>query len=284
MLEKKHQVAQVVAIRTRGQITGEFLPDHDEPVLAKAGIKPNAPKLEHNSYMLRLFLDRRPEQEQVQTSLISLQEQWHSESDLVAITKSVRLNLEYDFKRRPVRPTMRDVQGTSHLAFDSVPWETDEQAREAIQRFRGWRLGQKRILKTLSDFMAWEAYHTMAAPLRAAGVGLRGDGPLGHLYRQFLRALVRDEWGLSLIDPETDERSTYGEVVHWLVTVGFPDASVDDLKNARRNASKLAAQTIYLNNDVVLLLRAIMERYPGFDLERAMHPDHLTEARAALSL
>lgn len=284
ILEEKHRVAQVLAMRTRGQITAEFLPGHDEPVLAKAGVKPHAPKAEHNEYMLRLFMGRVPDQTHTQTSLISLQEQWHTESDLTAVEKTIRLNLEYDFKRRPVRPVERLVRGQSHLAFDSVPWESAEQAREAIERFRGWRLGQKRILKTESDFMAWQAYHTMAAPLRAAGVGLRGDGPLGHLYRQFLRALVRGEWGLSLIDPDTGERLTYGEVVHWLVTVGFPDANVDDLKNAKRNASKLAAQTIYLNDEVVRLLRAIIERYPGFDLERAMHPDHLIEARAALGL
>lgn len=294
ILVEKHLVAQVVSMRTRGQITGEFLPDHPEPVLAKAGVKPHAPRDQHNDYMLRLFLNRTPGQQHVQTSLISLQEQWHTESDLVGVEKSPRLNLEYDFKRQPMRPVERAVQGRMHLAFDSVPWRNVEEAREAIVRFKSWSRGQGRpgdksyvpgrLLKTLPDFMVWEAYHTMAAPLRAVGVGLRGDGPLGHLYRQFLRALVRDEWGLSLTDPDTGERSTYGEVVHWLVTVGFPDANVDDLKNAKRNASKLAVQTIYLNDDVAQLLQAIMERYPGFDLEQAMHPDHLIEARAALGL
>ncbi len=284
MLEIKHQVAQVIAMRTRGQITGELLPGHDEPVLAKAGIKPHAPKHEHNEYMLRLFLNREPEQEHVQTSLISLQEQWHTEGDLVGITKSIRLNLEYDFKRRPVRPTMREVQGRSHLAFDSVPWETVEQAREAMQRFREWRLGHKRVLKTMQDFMVWEDHLHMVAPLRAAGVGIRGDGALGHLYRQFLRALVRGEWGLSLVDPESGQRESYNDVVHWLITVGFPHASVDDLKNAKRNASKLAPGTIRLNDEVLRLLAAIIEKYPTFDLERAMMPDQLDEARLSLGL
>lgn len=292
ILEEKHRVAQPVSMRTRGVFTGAFLPGYPDPVLAKAGVKPNAPRDQHNDYIQRLFFDRQPGQQHVQTSLISLQEQWHTESDLVAVEKNPRLNLEYDFKRRPVLPVERAVQGRIHLAFDSVPWRNVAEAREAIVRFKAWSRGRGRpgdkgyvsgrLLKANADFLAWQAYHTMAAPLRAAGVGLRGDGPLGHLYRQFLRALVRGEWGLSLIDPDTGERSTYGEVAHWLVTVGFPDSNADDLKNAKRNASKLAAQTIYLNDDAVQLLRAIIDRYPRFDLEQAMHPGHSNEARAAL--
>ncbi|KQO66326.1 hypothetical protein ASF22_20520 [Methylobacterium sp. Leaf87] len=290
ILVEKHRVAQPVLMRTRGVFTGAFLPGCPDPVLAKAGVKPNAPRDQHNDYMLRLFLNRVPGQQHVQTSLISLQEQWHTESDLVEVKKNPRLNLEYDFKRRPVQAVERAVQGRMHLAFDSVPWRNVAEAREAIVRFKSWSRGQGRpedtgyvpgrLLKTLPDFMAWEAYHTMAAPVRAAGVGLRGDGPLGHLYRQFLRALVRDEWGVSLTDPDTGDRRTYGEIVHWLVTTGFPDACVDDLKNAKRSTARLAPQTIYLNDDVARLLRAIVEQYPDFDLDQAMHPDHLMEAQS----
>ncbi|KQQ24142.1 hypothetical protein ASF58_16290 [Methylobacterium sp. Leaf125] len=280
VLEEKHRVAQPVQMRTRGVFTGAFLPGYAEPALAKAGVKPDVPRDQHNDYMLRLFLNREPEQQHAQTSLISLQEQWLTESDLVGITKNPRLNLEYDFKRRPVRAVERAVQGRMHVAFDSVPWRNVAEAREAISRFKGWRRGQLRLLKALPDFLAWEAYHTMAAPVRAAGVGLRGDGPLGHLYRQFLRALVRGEWGVSLIDPDTGDRSTYGDIVHWLITIGFPDACVDDLKNAKRSSAKLAAQTIYLNHDVAQLLRAIVEQYPEFNLNQAIHPDHLAEAQS----
>ncbi|MCJ2015182.1 DNA polymerase [Methylobacterium sp. J-076] len=293
ILVEKHVVGQVISMRTRGQVTCEFLPGKPKPVLAKAGVKPNAPRDQHNDYMLRLFLNRTPGQQHIQTSLISLQEQWHTESDLVGVTKNPRLSLEYDFKRRPVKPVERAVQGRMHLAFDSVPWRNVEEAREAIVRFKSWSRGQGRpedeayvpgrLLKTLPDFLAWQAYHTMSVPVRAAGVGLRGDGPLGHLYRQFLRALVRGEWGLSLVDPTTGLRSTYGEISHWLVTIGFPDACVDDLKNAKRSTAKLAPQTVYLNEDVARLLRAILEQYPIFNLDQAMHPDHLAEAQSLFS-
>lgn len=284
ILEEKHRVAQVVAMRTRGQITGEFLPGYDEPVLAKTSVKPPVPKPDHNEYMLRLFLGRTYGQTHIQKSLISLSEQWYAESDLVGVEKTIRLNLEYDFKRCPIRPTERLVRGQSHLAFDSVPWETADDAHEAIQRFRDWRCSHKRLLKTLPDFLAWEAYHTMAAPVRAAGVGLRGDGALGHLYRQFLRALVRGEWGLSLTDPLTGHVSTYGEIEHWLITVGFPNADVNDLKNAKRSRAKLAHHTICLDDEALGFLQAIVDRYPEFYLEQAMHPKYVDEACAALKL
>lgn len=274
-LEKKHTVGQVIAIKSRGQITSEFIAGHDEPVLAKAGVKPNVPKAEHNEYMLRLYLNREVGQVHRQSSLISLQEMWHTESDLVSIERDLRLNLEYDFKRRPVRPVERVVRGRPHLAFDTEPWRNAEQAREAIEHFRAFR--EKRLLKNLPDFLAWEGVMTVGPRVHKAGMNLRG-GPAGILYRQFLRALKREEWGLSMKGGPGGVPRTHKDIEVWLMSRGIP-AKADDLKNAGRDASKLADHTIWLNEEAERLLWIIVEEFPEFDLERAIAPECLERAQ-----
>jgi hypothetical protein len=281
VLEEKHRVAQIIAMKTRGQITSEILPGYDEPVLAKAGVKPNAPQSEHNDYMLRLFLDRTPGQFHKQTSLISLQEMWHTESDLVSIERNLRLNLEFDFKRKPVCAVENEVRGRKHLAFSTEPWTEVYQAGEAVERFREWTRSHGRILKTLSDYYAWDAHRSMVGPVRSAGVGIRSGGPVGHLFRQFLRALVRGEWGVSLEGGGPQEHYTYRDIVYWLNDKGY-DATIDDLKNAKRQSSKLAPRSLYVDDEALELLRVIAQEFPKFDFEALILPEQADEVRTKL--
>lgn len=296
ILEEKHRVAQVVAMKTRGQITGKAIDGHPV-VLAKAGVKPDVPPDRHNDYMLRLFLNREPDQRHDQHSLIGLYEMWRTESDLVALSRSVRLNLEYDFKRRPnsimehtVRMAGPDALAPSsvgqhtrsfdrdHVAFNTVPFETADNAVRAMERFRGWTRSHKRLLRTQADVAAWRAYESLSNRVRdVEGVGVRSDGSFGHLYRQFLRALVRDEWGLSL------DGRTYSSVVHWLVVRGF-ESSVDDLKNAKRPGARLLERSVIVDDTTIPLLRAIAEEFPGVVLEQMIDPAFLDLAYEALNL
>ncbi|WP_192843188.1 DNA polymerase [Aureimonas sp. AU12] len=274
LLEEKHRVAQVVGMKTRGQVTGEEIPGY-APVLAKAGVKPDAPVAEHNEYMLELFLNRVPGQKHHRTSLIGLREMWMTESDMVSLSREVTLNLEFDFKRKPQTTSDQAVRGRSHLAFDTQPWSTVEDAERARTRFRGWTRGHQRILRTREDFHAWQAYEDLAERAVPAGVGLRSDGTLGHLFRQFLRALVRDEWGLAL-----DGRS-YRDVADWLTLKGY-ECGMDDLKNAKRKGAMLLPRSVAADSETIPLLRVILAEFAGLDLEQMIVPDQLSWAREVL--
>ncbi|WP_162142640.1 hypothetical protein [Aurantimonas coralicida] len=296
ILEEKHRVAQVVAMKTRGQITGKAIDGHPV-VLAKAGVKPDVPPDQHNDYMLRLFFNREPDQRHDQLSLIGFYEMWRTESDLVALSRSVRLNLEYDFKRRPHRvgeyavrlagpdlvPSCAGELQTHpfdrmHVAFDTVPYDTADDAVRAMERFRGWTRSHKRLLQTQADVAAWRAYESLLDRVRdAKGVGVRSDGSYGYLYRQFLRALVRDEWGLSM------DGRTYPSVVNWLVDRGF-ESSVDDLKNAKRPGARLLERSVIVDDTTIPLLRVIVEEFPDLVLEQMIDPAYLELAYEALNL
>ncbi len=116
ILEEKHRVGQVVAMRTRGQLTAQSI-EGFEIVMAKAGVKPPSEIKDQNEYMLDLYLERQPGQRHAQKTLISSREMWLTESDLVAVLKEPRLSLEFDMKRCPDRPCEMEVRGRQHLAF-----------------------------------------------------------------------------------------------------------------------------------------------------------------------
>ncbi|EFJ3012061.1 hypothetical protein G5G68_004368, partial [Escherichia coli] len=143
MLTCKHEVSQLIAMKTRGQLTYKAI--QGKPVVhARAGVKPPAdiPRSDYNDYMVDLYLNRLPGQTLSRSTLISTREMWLSESDLVSREQDIRLNLEFDFKRQPVRPAMNE----GHLLMFSRPWDNMEEALQQRSLFDDWR--QTHTLKT----------------------------------------------------------------------------------------------------------------------------------------
>ncbi len=133
MLTCKHEVSQLIAMKTRGQLTYRAI--QGKPVVhARAGVKPPAdiPRSDYNDYMVDLYLNRLPGQTLSRSTLISTREMWRSESDLVSREQDIRLNLEFDFKRQPVQPAMNE----GHLLMSSRPWDNMEEALQQRLSFR----------------------------------------------------------------------------------------------------------------------------------------------------
>src|SRR5476649_26564 len=142
MLENKHQVLQLFAGRTHLQFT--TLPDGEHPtVTAKGGVKPGPEVEDENEYMRDLTLDRRPGQKQSYESFISMRDQLTLGYDLQTERHETTMNLEYDFKRKPIVESARMVEiagtGKSHLAFDTEPYETAQDAVLTRLIFDHWR-------------------------------------------------------------------------------------------------------------------------------------------------
>lgn len=274
ILVEKHRVAQVVAMKTRGQMTGEIIPGHDV-LLAKAGVKPLAEPEDHNGYMLHLYLNRQFDQKHLRRSLVSMRHMWHTESDLVAYEQDIRLNLEYDFKRRPVKPTMGIVRGYEHLAFQTAPWDTAADAEIASVRFRGWSQRACRLLKNLNDYSSFSSYLMQSRVTRGLGMQVRADASLGVLKRLFLRAFTRETWGLK------KEGWTYKELAEYLSQAGF-STTTTDIKNAARKEAKLEEHLVVVDDHSVPLIRHILREFPDFDLEKAVRPEDLADLLAAL--
>lgn len=260
MLTCKHQVRQLVAMKTRGQLTYKELAGY--PIVhARAGVKPPAdiPRDDYNRYMVDLYLNRAPGQKLRRGSLISTRDMWLNESDLVAVESDIRLNLEFDFKRQLIAPTMND----GHLLMYSRPWNDIAQALKQRQLFDDWR--QTHTLKDESDWEDWCDFlycRNIFTPLKLKVGQNRSDDVL---VRLFLRALAQYQWGLT---PDDRKRQTSVEIAAWLVEAGY-SVTPSDVKNAGR--AKLPpiifdSLTARMNR----LMDLIKLVYPGFALPSAV--------------
>ncbi|EFH8759800.1 hypothetical protein GF064_21360 [Escherichia coli] len=256
MLTCKHEVSQLIAMKTRGQLTYRAI--QGKPVVhARAGVKPPAdiPRSDYNDYMVDLYLNRLPGQTLSRSTLISTREMWLSESDLVSREQDIRLNLEFDFKRQPVQPAMNK----GHLLMFSRPWDNMEEALQQRSLFDDWR--QTHTLKTLADWDDWCDFlycRTVFSDMKLKVGSKRSDDIL---VRLFLRALTQCQWGLMLKDKKS---YSCKEVAEWLTSEGY-SVTVTDVKNAVRAKipqMKFSSVTPRMKS----LMDIIARKYPTFCL------------------
>ena len=256
MLTCKHEVSQLIAMKTRGQLTYRAI--QGKPVVhARAGVKPPAdiPRSDYNDYMVDLYLNRLPGQTLSRSTLISTREMCLSESDLVSREQDIRLNLEFDFKRQPVQPAMNE----GHLLMSSRPWDNMEEALQQRSLFDDWR--QTHTLKTLADWDDWCDFlycRTVFSDMKLKVGSKRSDDIL---VRLFLRALTQCQWGLMLKDKKS---YSCKEVAEWLTSEGY-SVTVTDVKNAVRAKipqMKFSSVTPRMKS----LMDIIARKYPTFCL------------------
>ncbi|UGB04956.1 DNA polymerase [Leclercia sp. G3L] len=260
MLTCKHQVRQLVAMKTRGQLT--YKESEGFPIVhARAGVKPPAdiPRDDYNRYMVDLYINRAPGQKLRRGSLISTRDMWLNESDLVAVESEIRLNLEFDFKRQLITPTMNE----GHLLMHSRPWDDMSQALKQRQLFDDWR--QTHALKDEADWEDWCDFlycRNVFTPLKLKVGQNRSDDVL---VRLFLRALAQHQWGLT---PDDRKRQTSVEIAAWLVEAGY-SVTPSDVKNAGR--AKLPPIIFDpVTPRMTRLMDHIKLKYPGFVLPSAV--------------
>jgi len=244
MIEEKHRVRQALCMKTRGQATllrGEAGSGIPGLILAKSGISPPPDCADPNGYLVDLYINRQPGQKTMTRPFVSVRDQWIKEIDVFRLERKVTMNLEYDFKRRPVNPRMVRAGDYEHVTFDTVPWKTAEEGLKARAIFDEWR--KTRCLKTVEDFEDWEDHYicvTTFERLRAAGQSIRfqitNDGSRGILLRILLIAYATQQWGIT-------RTVSFSSLADMLTRIGFK-TSVDDVKNASRNKSKLVANIV----------------------------------------
>ena len=298
MLKRKHWVKQLVSIKTRGNCTAEIADDRvnqsdQKIVLAKAGVKMpkehDGKKLEtdndKNEWFLKLFLNRYPGQKIDSSHFLAMREQWQKQADLVKIKKEILLNQEYDMKRMPINPRMVKIRDTEHLAFDTAPWRKEADMQYARAIFDGWRKpnypklaegqleytqeqidkanSQANCLKTVEDFYRFEDFFLSYVTTDGKrGINVQHDQSIGLLIRLFLRALVRDAWGL---DSTSIARK---DLAQWLSDNGY-NTTVDDIANAGRKTARLVSHAVPVTTYSLKLLELLLTKFPTFEYQHA---------------
>lgn len=273
MLEVKHRVAQVVCMKTRGQLTGQPLPG-EKIVLAKAGVQvkvdapndidPEAYKVLQNEAMLLLYLNRVPGQKTSSARFPSIKDQWEKGIDIFKFDSLLTLSLEADFKRDPSGPRMIAVGagGPEHVALDTRPWTTIQEFDAARVCVDGWR--RENCLKTLSDWKSLNGilrFNIVRAQLRLAGkptMNLNKGEPLHDVLRRgFLRAYAHQALGL------TPSFKSYAALAKWLTENGYP-TKPSEPRSARSQG--LVLRFAPKTDEIMALWNLLMTKFPEAQL------------------
>lgn len=263
IVKVKHELLQVLSMRTRGQATLMIAPDvkpKNQILLAKGSVSPPPECKDTNAYIVDLYLNRFPGQKTMSRPFVSPRDQVVKEIDVTRLKRLVRLNFEFDFKRRPVNPRMERVGDQEHLAFDTESWATADEGVMARSIFDEWR--KTRCLKTLSDFLNWQDYYTTVVSMEGLrkqhighGLQVTREGSVGILKRVFVRAYVREKWGVKKSLP-------YKRVAELLEACGCP-ASADDVKNG--NKGKLTPRIVPRTPLTETVFAKMQEVFEGLD-------------------
>ena len=164
VLEKKHQIRNPLGWRTRGQATlvpgkkkkGE---DSYHVLLAKGGIwlKPEIEEVEdQNDEIKDKFFGRSSTDIIDIEGKTGLRDMVEHGADFVDKLVSKRLNMEYDWKRRPLG--VKYSEKYEHIAFSTEPWDTVEQFNLMRATFEEMQQNSPACIKTLSDFQNLSNY------------------------------------------------------------------------------------------------------------------------------
>ena len=282
ILENKHVATQVLCWKTRGQATVDVTGQGLTPMIAKAGIKPpetlipeayeqwehpydeepedDFPKHVHNDYIVDLFLNREAGQKTTTRYLTSMRDMHEKGSDLIPIEKEINLNMEYDWKRELMNPTLNKnyfssiQKNDSHIYAISNPWQNVENYNATKELFEQWRLKEKGLLKTTQDWSRWQEF-VVSEIVSKKGVQRTSGGLLGQAKINFLKAYTRKLWGLP--------GDNYRVLAEYLTSHGYP-TTVDDIKNAKRSIVGPVEKEFPRKKNIEDFINIIQQRFPTF--------------------
>jgi hypothetical protein len=227
--ELKHREDRVLILKTRGAVSCSL--HEKKPLLARAGVRLSerfdSPADEIPPF-LKLVRDRTYEARIERKSLISLRAQHLTDADLVPVTREVRVNLDFDLKRRPI--DVHDDEGL--LTAQTIPWDTVEDFEKARDDLEAWKHSQRRVLKTCSDYNAMISWVDNIGERRAAGV--KSDNWLGPLMAAFLRIVALGAFGVRSV---TDD--DLGRVMTALCGIDVSRARISNARRRGRDSEKM---------------------------------------------
>ncbi|MEI6894008.1 MAG: DNA polymerase [Colwellia sp.] len=276
MLEVKSKSNQLICGKTRLHFTTEPHPqwsDTKAQVLAKGSISlPKEHLSKPHKFMAETYLNRVAQQKITNTHLISTRQQWLTESDLIAYKREIRLNMEFDFKRKPVNPRMVITPYGDCLTFDTETWVTVDQGLIARGIFDQWR--QSNCLTTVEKFHEFDDYYQLQIAKKNIGLRRLGSESCGDLFiKLFIRAYKQQMFGLTKLG--TDK-----SVSEWLEDSGY-DSKVSSFSNAKNG--KFFEHCLPYTLSVMKAVRLVITKFPALSLKPFFTTDALIKVLEELS-
>nr|WP_276589192.1 MULTISPECIES: DNA polymerase [unclassified Sphingomonas] len=267
VLEIKHHVRQPLGWRTRGQATliegNTDKGDGVNIVLAKGGIYTawdlDTTRLQ-NGFVTDLFLKRTPTDRIEMATKTGIRDMINFDADLVEKETSKRLNMEFDWKRRPIAAW--DAASPNHLAFATAAWDSVDQFVEMRTYWESFAISdQPRCLKTADDYRAFAVSVLSQSSLKDGGSKYlkKTDPDLKRLRQSLCGAWRNSKAGLTKgVDCKTAQQFADK------LCAGGISCKLSDVENARtgfkpENCPKTPAVLIALNR--------LIEVFPTLEID-----------------
>lgn len=280
VLEKKHSVRRLLGWRTRGQATlvAGVEPERDDTynvVLAKGGIftPPEFETVEdQNDEIVKTFFVRTPESMIHVEGKTGVRDMVAFNADLVEKIFSKRLNMEYDWKRKPYGTSMSGQ--FDHLVFSTRPWEAVEQFDMVRAAWENYTNDGPECLKTMEDFERFADHvevQTFLSDDRAKYMKKKGKGDIERLRQMLCSAWRQSKAGL--------EWQLHGlsaaEFARILSEIGIP-CKKTDVENGKKKP--FIPNACPPTDEVERCLEALVEVFPALDVEAFLFRDQTEQA------
>lgn len=282
VLSEKHGVKQVLGWKTRGQATLiEGDPDkHEQTILlAKAGIQPTPWRretFEQNEYIVRLFLIRHGQKKITVDTNTSLRDMVFHHADLVGKATRRRLNMEYDYKRRPHAVSEAPIDFNNkrhmHVVFSTRPWDTVEQFKTMRSMVDDYiRTEDRRCMKTADDYRALADYFDTRNSLPVSAqkyLKKAKNADLNRLKRDLCRAFKQGQAGL---DAYTTQM-TANDFAKVLLESGLARFGIKCVRSDIENAGRKAFEhnTTPRSVNVLDVIGEVKRRLPHLDTDQIL--------------
>lgn len=288
ILAKKHEVARLIFMKTRGQETFEKI-EGEKQIQARAGVMLPKGTEDKHAFMRNLYFNRKSGQKVINKHLVSARDLLLDEVDFISKIKPTTLNLEWDYKRQLTKPIEANVDGLTHIFCDSKPHRTVKDAMEMRTHFDGWR--RTRCLKSMDDWTEWEDYFACKRLTAGKGIQYRylkdnsgdyiltkdgqkvGEGSDSIFRRIVIRAYMHGACRLDISDIGRKE------FAQWFTDHGY---STKDYEVRGGNKGKLVFGLIPVTEKTLKLLRLLLNDFPDFEYEPLFDQTKLKELRSRL--
>ena len=216
ILEKKHQIRNPLGWRTRGQAT--LIPGEDKGkgdsshiLLAKGGlwIRPEFEETQdQNDEILRHFFERTPDTAIDIEGKTGLRDMVERGADFVEKIVTKRLNMEFDWKRRPLGVTYSNTY--DHVAFSTEPWNTVEQFNLMREKFDDYQRNSPRCIKTVEDFQNLSTYIETITAASSSDLSYirKQDGDIKRLRQMLCAAFKQRKAGFKFVSMTNQDFAT----------------------------------------------------------------------------
>lgn len=247
ILKEKHRVSSVLSWRTRGQATIKKIIGYDDIILSKSGIQTNLPsKAEQNSFIVDLFKNRDNSTKHCVTFTKPLSQTIKEGTDLTTVTKNIRVNMDYDFKRFPIKIIGNNSKSINSICFETRPVANIEMHDFFTTAAHKYQAFNCNFMTSKESFRQFYTY-----------TKLKSDGDITLTISEFLKAYTHGHLGL-------ERKYTYKELAKILTDNGYTCSEMQ-FKNSKRSKKPFRNNFIARTQENFKFIQFVNQHFDGFD-------------------